>query len=98
MNQLQNAIRLSAERKDKICTLGNKVLVLYTKESDKDVNSFVAKIKENLPNEDSNYVNTLLPFISIYPIKVNDAVRNADDLFEQLFADETAEKFKFGYS
>ncbi len=98
MNQLQNAIRLSTERKDKICTIGNKVLVLYTKESDKDINSLVAKIKENLPNEDSNYVSTLLPFISIYPIKVNEAIRNADDLFEQLFADETLEKFKFGYS
>ncbi len=98
MNQLQNAVRLAADKKDKICTVGNKVLVLYTKESEKEINNLVAKIKENLPGEENGKVNSLIPFISIYPIKVNEATRNADDMFDQIFSESETEKYKFGHS
>ena len=60
MNQLQNAVRLSTDKKDKMCVVGNKVIVLFTNEERKDINTFLAEIKNNLPNNDPEYLNTMM--------------------------------------
>ena len=71
IKQLQNAVRLSAERKDKICTVSNKVLILFTKEIVHDINNFLAKVKSNLPNDDQNYLKSIIQFIQLYLLNCN---------------------------
>ncbi|MBT8387760.1 MAG: AAA family ATPase, partial [Ignavibacteria bacterium] len=58
MNQLQNAVRLSTDKKDKMCVVGNKVIVLFTHEENKDIKTLLAEIKKNLPNNDPEYLDT----------------------------------------
>jgi hypothetical protein len=97
LNQLQNAVRLSVEKKDRSCIVGNKVIVLFTKE-DKDVNSFIAKVINNLPNNNHNYLNIIIKHISMYSVKVEKNTKDADEMFEQLFAVDFSEKNGFGLS
>ena len=97
INQLKNAVRLSTERKDKLCVVGNKVIVMFTKEEEINVNKFMAKVIKNLPDADPQYRNNILKYLSVYAAKVTEEVKHADDMFEQLFADDHPERFRFGF-
>jgi circadian clock protein KaiC len=97
LTQLQNAIRLSTDKKDKICLLDNKVIVLVIREEQKTVNSLIAKVKSNLPTNDPEQLKQILPYISVYSVRVDETIQNADDIFQKLMSDEPKEKNKFGY-
>jgi len=98
INQLQNAVRLSTDKKDKICVIGNKVIVLFTHEEVKDINTLLAKIKNNLPNDDPEYLNSIVKLLSIYTLKVDQDIKNAEDMFGQLSLDDSSEKYNPGIS
>jgi len=98
INQLQNAVRLSTDKKDKICVAGNKVIVLFTHEEITDINTLLAKIKNNLPNDDPDYFNTIIKLLSVYTYKVNPDILNAEDMFGQLSLDDSSEKYNPGIS
>jgi len=98
INQLQNAVRLSTDKKDKICVVGNKVIVLFTHEEVKDINTLLAKIKNNLPNDDPEYLNSIVKLLSIYTLKVDSDIKNAEDMFGQLSLDDSSEKYNPGIS
>ncbi len=97
ISQLQNAIRLSTDKKDKLCVLNNKVVILVTKEDQKNVLSLIGKVKNNLPNNDSDYIKNVIQYISVYAIKVDQSVQTADDIFQQLTSDEHKEKNELGF-
>jgi KaiC/GvpD/RAD55 family RecA-like ATPase len=85
-NQLKNAIRLSTDRKDKICTLSNKIIVLITKD-EKSLNAMLARVISNLPVTDADYIKKISDYISILSVRVDDSINNADDLFNKLKID-----------
>ncbi|MBT8377617.1 MAG: hypothetical protein KJN64_00145 [Ignavibacteria bacterium] len=91
LNQLQNSIRLSVDKKDKICALQNKVLVLFTKE-EKEISNFIAQIIKNLPSIAPNYLSSITQFISVFTSMVNQDINSADEMFDQLFAANFNEK------
>ncbi len=97
-NQLQSAIRLSTDKKDKICTINNKVMVLITKDDQKIVNTLVSKIKSNLPQSDPEFLTKVMPYISLFNIKVDDSIQNADDVFQQIAVDDKLHENKYGFS
>ena len=97
LTQLQNAIRLSTDKKDKICILSNKVIVLVTKEDPTCVNNLISKIKTNLPGTDPNYLQNIMQYIAVFAVKVDESIRNADDIFHQLMEDEPTEENKLGF-
>ena len=86
LTQLRNAARLSTNKKDKICIIENRVVVLITKEDQKNVNNLIARIKENLPNTDREYLSKVSQYISVYTQQVNNFINNADDLLKQTSA------------
>ncbi len=95
--QLQNAIRLATDRKDKICVLANKIIVLVTREENqKSILNLISKVKSNLSNTDPNYLKSVVPYISVYAIKVDENIQNADDLFDHLTTEEPQVNNKFG--
>jgi circadian clock protein KaiC len=95
INQLQNAVRLSTDRKDKICIILNNVVVLITREENKKgVKSLISKIKTNLPGNDPNFIKSVIPYISVYAVKVDENVHNANDLIELLVENESQDKNK----
>ena len=83
LTQLKNAVRLSTNKKDKICVIDNSVVVLITKEDQKNVNNLIASVKENLPNTDREYLGKVSQYISVYTQQVNDSVSNADDILKK---------------
>jgi circadian clock protein KaiC len=95
IGQLQNAVRLSTDRKDKICILANNVVVLITREENqKGIKGLISKIKSNLPSNNPDFIKSVLPYISVYAVKVDEHVNNANDLLELLVGIESQEKNK----
>ena len=97
ISQLQNAIRLSTDKKDKLCVLSNKVVILVTKEDQKNVLSLIGKVKSNLPNNDPDYIKNVIQYISVYAMKVDQSIQTADDIFQQITSDEHKEKNELGF-
>ncbi len=97
ITQLQNSIRLACDRKDKICVLSNKVIILVTKDDPKAISTIIAKVKSNLPSNDPNYLKNIIQYISVFTIKVDESIQNADDIFHQLVADTEKEKNNLGF-
>ena len=95
INQLRNAVRLSVEKKDKICAVSNKVIVLLPKEDQKDITGLIARVKSNLFAEDNSEMVKLLSHISVYALRVDESVNTAEDLLKEIRSDELKGKNKF---
>ncbi|OIO14254.1 MAG: hypothetical protein AUJ54_14610 [Ignavibacteria bacterium CG1_02_37_35] len=88
INQLQNAIRLSTDKKDKLCIVGNKILILMSKADDKTLNELVSKIKSNLPNSDPKFQDVIMNYVFACTYQVNDKVENAEYILHEILEDE----------
>ncbi len=88
LNMLHNAVRLAIDRKDKVCVLGNKILVMITKDDQRSITNFISRLKYNFPTQDEGQLYEILRRIFIYTIKVNEETRNADDLLNELISEE----------
>lgn len=75
-NQLNNAIKLSVDKKDKICTISDKVYVLLTKSDDSAVENFISKVYHNLIGFDSKNISVLM-------LKINDKFNSADEILSE---------------
>jgi len=89
INQLQNTIRLSTDKKDKICVVDNNIILLMSKADEKAVNMMVSKIKSNLPYTDPAYVDVMMQHIYSFTYFVDENVQNADFIFSELLEDES---------
>jgi hypothetical protein len=88
-------VRLSVEKKDKICAVSNKIIVLLAKEDQKDITGLIARVKSNLYAEDNSEMMKLLSHILVYAIRVDESVNTSEDLLKELRADELKGKNKF---
>lgn len=95
INQLANAIRLSIDKKNKICVLRNMVLILFTKE-DKDASSFIPLLLNNLFESSTQYLNKLKQYISLNSVKMDKGTHNAEEMFKQLLAADIPDEDKIG--
>lgn len=73
---LSNSVTASAHKKDKICTIDEKIYVLITKSDDTIIDEFIAKVHKQLNNGGSSNVSYLM-------LKVNPAMNNAEDIFSE---------------
>lgn len=84
INQLMNTIRLSSDRKDKICLISNNVVVMVTKEDTRTINKFISRIKGNLPRSEPDYLEKVIPYISVLALRVDETIKNAEDMIDRL--------------
>ena len=89
LNQLQGAVRSATDKKDKICTIDNKVVVLLVKSVTKNVMKLIQNVQVNLPSEDAEYINAVLKFISIFTLEVDENVDNAENLMNYVLNADT---------
>ncbi len=89
LNQLQNAIRISTNKKDKLCIIDNKIVVLLVRGSMKSVVDLISNVQNNLPSRDQNYINAVLDFISIYNLEVDDRIENGESMMELVLSSDT---------
>lgn len=87
INQLKNIIRISTEKKDKICQVDEQICVLLVKEDPKSISDFISKIKLNLPSDDPSERETMASDIYFNFLKVSDAFENADEMLAKLHFD-----------
>ena len=74
--QLSQSTKLIANKKDKICTINDKIYILLTKSDSGTVEEFVSKLHKSFNLEGS--INT-----TYVVLKVNQSMNNADDIFNE---------------
>lgn len=74
--QLNTVVRAIANKKDKICTIGEKIFILLTKSENGVVEEFINKVHSALNVQTSVNVSYLV-------LKVNPSMNNADDIFNE---------------
>lgn len=87
INQLKNIIRISADKKDKICQIDEQICVLLVKEDSKFISDFISKIKLNLPTDDQSERELMASDIYFNFLKVTDTFENADEMLAKLHFD-----------
>ncbi|MDF1610710.1 MAG: ATPase domain-containing protein [Stygiobacter sp.] len=90
INQLQNAVRQSTSKKDKICVVDNKIIVLLLRGNLKSIIDLMTNVANNLPSKDPSYVSAILDFISIYNLEVDERFENAEMMMETVLSSELA--------
>ena len=82
INQLQNAVRQSTNKKDKICVVDNKVLVLLIKGNIKSAIDLMSGVQSNLPSRDASYIQAVLEFVSIFNVEIDERIENAEGMMD----------------
>jgi len=90
INQLQNAVRLSTSKRDKICVIENKILVLLVKGSLKSVVDLITNVQNNLPSSDPAYLTAVLDYITIFNTTIDERFENAESMMEYVLSAETS--------
>lgn len=88
INQLQNAIRLATDKKDKICVYDNKVIVLLIRSDKKSLAGLVTKIQANFPSSDPGYIKTVQQYISVLSVEIDETVENAESVMKFVLGEE----------
>jgi KaiC/GvpD/RAD55 family RecA-like ATPase len=95
-SQLFNALRLSIDRKDKLSKVDNMQIVLLLGEDQRSINTLIGKVKKNLPSDEDNVIE-VLKSVSVYVLKIDSQISNAEDMLKKVIAGDYQEKSKFGY-
>ena len=96
LTQLRNAVRLSVDKKDKICTISNTIFAMIPLVEDKDTRNLALKIKSNLPDDDPSYKQAISSLISIYSVTVNDEITNAENMIAEVLKGSGTKNAKSG--
>ncbi|MFH1195542.1 MAG: RAD55 family ATPase [bacterium] len=88
LTQLQNAVKLSVDKKDKICVVDDKVLVLLVRSDQSSANKLMSGLKRNLPGADPEFMNAALENISVLNIEIDERIDNADNMMEYVLSAE----------
>jgi KaiC/GvpD/RAD55 family RecA-like ATPase len=81
-DQLSYSVKLAVHKKDKICTIEDKIYILITKSDDKLVDDLISKVHVTLNGGGAANVSYLM-------LRVNDSMNNAEDVFKE-FDNEAA--------
>ena len=74
--QLNNSVLTSSHKKDKICTIGDKIYVLITKSDDQIIDEFITKVHQSLNGGGKTNVSFMM-------LKANPEMSGADDVFNE---------------
>lgn len=88
INQLQNAVRLATDKKDKICVYENKVIILLIRSDKKSLPELVTKIQSNFPSSDAGYIKAVQQYISVLSVEINEHVENAESIMRFVLGEE----------
>lgn len=87
ITQLQNTVRLSIEKKDKICVVNNKIIILITGEDPKNLLNLIAKIKSNMPVAEPEYLNRIFQHILVYTVHVEERFSSGEEMISELISE-----------
>lgn len=94
LEQLQNALISVTDKKDKLCVLDNKIIILIIRPTDSKINSIFANFKDYLPSKHIDFIKAISEYISFEIIKANDDLENAEYVLSKIKMDDQNDKFK----
>ena len=93
LTQLKNVIRLSVDKKDKICVFNERTIILLLKDENEKMNT-LARIKNNLPFIQQDDLEKISENILINFLPVDDTINTADDILKKLLIEgEISKKY-----
>ncbi len=92
--QLINTVTMSATRKDKVMADENKILTLLVNSDENDVQKFISNIPKNLPSTDDEYIKTVLSYISVVTVEVDNNVENGEVMLNFILSAAMNDKFQ----
>jgi len=95
LNQLQNAVRRSTDKKDKICIIDNKIVVLVVRSDKASVDALLSKIQKNLPSADQNYIDTVKEYIALLNIEVNESADNSEIMMDYVLSSDNTSNQRY---
>ncbi len=87
LNQLKNAVAKVVAKKDKICQVDNKVIILISRSTDQSVKEIILKMKEHLPSYDESYFKAVSDYLKLYNLKVDDKYSNSSEMLDLLLSE-----------
>lgn len=84
ISQLKNVVRLSSDKKDKLCLVDDTMLVLLSKTDPKALNMLAGKIRNNLPAIDDNELADIMNLIYANVYVPDSSVENAEVLLKNV--------------
>ncbi|MEO8232424.1 MAG: ATPase domain-containing protein [Ignavibacteriota bacterium] len=75
-DQLSYSVKLAVHKKDKVCTIEDKIYILITKSDDKLVDDLITKVHQTLNGGGAANVSYLM-------LKVNDSMNSVEDIFKE---------------
>jgi len=81
-DKLSNSVRLAANKKDKICTIGKKIYVLITNSDEVVVDEFISKVHQSFTGSYNANVNYTM-------LKVNPTMNSVEDMFNEFDLEAT---------
>jgi len=95
LNQLQNAVRRATDKKDKICIIDNKIVVLVVRSDKASVDALLNKIQKNLPSADQNYIDTVKEYIALLNIEVNESADNSEIMMDYVLSSDNTSNQRY---
>jgi len=93
VNQLQNAVGLSINKRDKFCIIDNNVVLLLIRNSNESKKNMFESVKSHLPSSDPKYIEAISKFIFGVEIEIDDSVTNAETLLTPITANDSKLKY-----
>ncbi len=86
LSQLKNSVRLSTEKKDKMCVIKDTVIVLSTNSDSKFITMLSSKIKDNLPQSSTLTPEEIMEVIYYRQYRITDSIESASSLLDELIS------------
>jgi len=77
-SQLQQAVKGSTSKRDKICIMDDKILILTVKPAFDEVLNLVRGMKSNLPSSDKEYLNAATEYVLFMAIEITNNVDTSE--------------------
>lgn len=81
-DQLSTSVRLAAQKRDKICTIGDKIYILITNSDEVVVDEFISKVHQSINGSYNANVSYLM-------LKVNPMMNSVEDIFNEFDLEAT---------
>ncbi len=87
LSQLKKIISMSIQKRDKLCMIGEKVVVLLVRSSKDSLNKMLSKIKANLPSYTIDDLDSSINYISVADLEIDDTIDNSEKLIDPIIND-----------
>ncbi len=93
IEQLQNALISVTDKKDKLCVIDNKVIILIIRPTDAKINNIFSNFHNYLPSKQIEFIKAVYEILSFEIIKANEELENAEYVLSKIKMDEQNNKF-----